>query len=158
VAPRPELLLLDDPTAGLDPVVRREVLEALLATVVAQGGAVVYASHLIHDVERIADRVVVLDAGRVRCDAALDALRAGIVRARAVFNGGDLPGVAIPGTLTTERDGRVFTVIAEADGADVRAALLGAGATHVEITPLTLEEILIAMLRERRASTEVSRV
>ena len=56
VAVRPRLLLLDDPTSGLDPLVRREVLEGVLESVPAEGGAVVYASHLIHDVERIADR------------------------------------------------------------------------------------------------------
>ena len=58
-----ELLLLDDPTAGLDPLVRREVLEGILDAVHADGGAVVYASHLVHDVERVADRVAVMGAG-----------------------------------------------------------------------------------------------
>src|SRR6185436_16721388 len=60
VSPRPELLLLDDPTSGLDPLVRREVLDGVLQSVSHEGGAVVYASHLVHDVERVADRVVVL--------------------------------------------------------------------------------------------------
>ena len=54
VAVKPELLLLDDPTAGLDPLVRREVLEGILESLPAEGGAVVYASHLIHDIERVA--------------------------------------------------------------------------------------------------------
>src|SRR5213594_1651646 len=62
VAWRPEVLFLDDPTAGLDPLVRREVLETILEAVPAEGGAVIYASHLVHDVERVADQIAVLDS------------------------------------------------------------------------------------------------
>src|SRR5436190_23088073 len=53
VAPRPDLLLLDDPTSGLDPLVRREVLDQILQSVADAGGSVIYASHIVHDVERV---------------------------------------------------------------------------------------------------------
>lgn len=146
VAPRPELLLLDDPTAGLDPLVRREVLETLMESVAAEGGSVVHATHLVHDVERIADRVVVVDGGRVRLHGAIDEIKARVVRARAVFEGAP-PDVAPTGTLDRAVDGRLVTLVAERRNGEPEASLRGAGATGVEIDSLPLEEILVALLR-----------
>ncbi len=65
LAPRPEVLLLDEPASGLDPVVRREVLATLVDELGAEGRTVVFASHRMDDVERLADCVAFLDAGRV---------------------------------------------------------------------------------------------
>jgi ABC-2 type transport system ATP-binding protein len=151
VGARPELLLLDDPTAGLDPLVRREVLDGVLDAVSQGGGAVVYASHLVHDVERVADRVIVLDGGRIRLEGELDALKARIRRARAVFDGDAPRGVAIAGAIDSNSEGRVLTVIADAADAaadELDAALRRLGARDVAIEPLPLEEILVALLRE----------
>lgn len=147
VGARPELLLLDDPTAGLDPLVRREVLEGILETVVGDGGAVVYASHLIHDVERIADTVVVLDEGRVALSGGLDSLKGSILRATAVFDGDVRNGRSMPGCIEAVVEGRVLTVVAVGNHADLEAALRARGAREVEITPMALEDILVSILR-----------
>ncbi len=144
VAVRPKLLLLDDPTAGLDPLVRREVLEAILDAVSGEGGAVVYASHLVHDVERVADRVVVLDTGRITLQGTVDDLKARIRRAVAVFDREPPAAPEIPGALDLERDGRVLEVVG--DGA-VEPALRALGAASVTLEPLGLEDILVACLR-----------
>jgi ABC-2 type transport system ATP-binding protein len=148
VAGRPELLLLDDPTAGLDPLVRREVLDGVLAAVSEEGGAVVYASHLVHDVERVADRVIVLDGGSIRLEGELDALKSRIRRARAVFDGDAPRGDAIAGVIEAQADGRVLTVVADAASHTLEASLRGLGAREVAMEPLPLEEILVALLRE----------
>jgi ABC-2 type transport system ATP-binding protein len=66
VAKRPELLLLDEPVAGLDPVARREFLRDLMETVAEHGTSVVLSSHLITDIERVCDYLIVLTASRVR--------------------------------------------------------------------------------------------
>jgi ABC-2 type transport system ATP-binding protein len=154
VSARPELLLLDDPTAGLDPLVRREVLDGILQSVSQEGGAVLYASHLVHDVERIADRVVVLDAGIVRLDGELDALKARIRRSRAVFDGQAPRDAAVAGAIDVSADGRVLTVTADAERGAVEPALRALGAIDVDVEPLPLEEILVAVLREGRAKGE----
>jgi ABC-2 type transport system ATP-binding protein len=150
VAARPELLLLDDPTAGLDPLVRREVLDGILDSMSEQGGSVVYASHLVHDVERVADRILVLDGGHIRLEGELDALKGRIRRGRAVFEGDARTDPAIPGLIDAIVDGRVLTVTAEASNGSLEAALRALGAKEIAIEPLPLEEILVALLREGR--------
>lgn len=148
VACRPELLLLDDPTAGLDPLVRREVLQGIIEAVPREGGAVVYASHLVHDVERVADRVAVLDGGRLRLEGDLEEIKARICRATAIFEDDAPSRPSLPGMIDARADGRVLTVVAGGRNGDLAATLRGLGARRVEVAPLPLEEILVACLRE----------
>src|SRR5262249_3589442 len=65
LAHRPELLVLDEPSSGLDPIVRRDILEAIIRTIADEGRTVLFSSHLLHEVERVADRVAMIHRGRV---------------------------------------------------------------------------------------------
>jgi ABC-2 type transport system ATP-binding protein len=76
VAKRPELLLLDEPVASLDPLARREFLQVLMETVAEHGVSVVLSSHLIADIERVCDYLIVLVTSRVRVAGETDALLA----------------------------------------------------------------------------------
>jgi ABC-2 type transport system ATP-binding protein len=147
VAARPELLLLDDPTAGLDPLVRREVLEGILEAVPAEGGAVVYASHLVHDIERVADRVAVLDGGRLRLHASLEEVKGRIRRVTAVFESDAPSSARVEGAIDIRGDGRVLTIVAEGANGDLEQQMRSLGARQVDCAPLSLEEILVALLR-----------
>ena len=147
IAARPDLLLLDDPTAGLDPLVRREILEGILGAVSEEGGAVLYASHLVHDIERVADRVVVLDRGRLILEGSLERIKARTRRASAVFDGDAPADAEIAGRIDLAAEGRLLTVVAEASDDDLEASLRRLGAKEVEVEPLPLEEILVALLR-----------
>ncbi len=75
VAHRPELLLLDEPAGGLDPAARREFLETSIQLLNEAGSTILFSSHYMTDVERLADRIVMLHDGRVLIDTELDALR-----------------------------------------------------------------------------------
>jgi len=147
VANRPEVLLLDDPTAGLDPLVRREVLAGLLDVVSTAGGVVIYASHLVHEIERIADRVAFMDAGRMNFEGSLEWLKANICRARAVFESDAPASFDLAGKIDWSTDGRLLSVVAEGKNGDLNDALLALGAQEVEVEQLPLEEILVAYLR-----------
>jgi ABC-2 type transport system ATP-binding protein len=77
VAKRPELLILDEPVASLDPLARREFLQSLMGVVADQGVSVVMSSHLVADLERVCDHLVLLMASRVRLAGDVDDLLAG---------------------------------------------------------------------------------
>lgn len=150
VACRPEVLLLDDPTAGLDPLVRSEVLQTILEAIPAEGGAVVYASHLVADVERVADRIAILDQGKLRIEAPLEDLKARVRRAVAVFDA-EAPVLSkgdLPGCIDARAEGRVLTVVADGANGELAAGLRALGAKDVVVDAMPLEEILIAYLRE----------
>ena len=69
LAHRPELLLLDEPSSGLDPVVRRDILEAIMRTIAHEGRTVLFSSHLLEEVERVADDVTMISHGRIALSA-----------------------------------------------------------------------------------------
>ncbi len=75
VCHHPSLLLLDEPLADLDPIVRRDVVAELLDRFRSDDMVIVFSSHLLHDLERIADRIICVDHGRIVADAPLDDLK-----------------------------------------------------------------------------------
>jgi len=75
LAHRPELLVLDEPSSGLDPIVRRDILGAVLRTIADEGRTVLFSSHLLGEVEQVADHVTMIDRGKIVLSAPLDAIR-----------------------------------------------------------------------------------
>lgn len=85
MAAEPELLILDDPTLGLDTVVRRQFLELAIDVIQRQGRTILFSSHILSDVERIADRIGILVNGRLAADCTLEGLKSGIRKFRLIF-------------------------------------------------------------------------
>jgi ABC-2 type transport system ATP-binding protein len=75
LAYRPELLVLDEPSSGLDPIVRRDILGAVIRTIAGEGRTVLFSSHLLDEVEQVADHVTVIDRGRIVESAPLAEIR-----------------------------------------------------------------------------------
>lgn len=100
----PEVLLLDEPFSGLDPVVRGEVLEAVIAHLKHAGRTVVLVSHSIGDVERVADTVVFLEKGKIRRAGDLEEVQRAFVRLAVTLTSADAPWTP-PGKARVERDG-----------------------------------------------------
>ncbi|MGD8377719.1 MAG: ABC transporter ATP-binding protein [Acidobacteriota bacterium] len=146
LARRPRLLVLDEPTTGLDPVVRHEVLEEL-GTVLHDGGrSVFFSSHNTGDVERLSDRITFIDRGRIletgRKATFLERWR----RLRFELDG-DVPAALTDGCATVRSEGSRRELITAEDSPELRAALLAAGARDLRAGPLTLEEIFLARVR-----------
>jgi ABC-2 type transport system ATP-binding protein len=72
---RPELLVLDEPSSGLDPIVRREIIGAIIRTIAGEGRTVLFSSHLLEEVEQVADHVTMIDRGKIVLSASLDSIR-----------------------------------------------------------------------------------
>jgi ABC-2 type transport system ATP-binding protein len=75
LAYRPELLVLDEPSSGLDPIVRRDILGAVIRTIADEGRTVLFSSHLLEEVEQVADHVTMINEGKIVLSASLDAIR-----------------------------------------------------------------------------------
>lgn len=124
LAHRPELLVLDEPSSGLDPVVRRDILTAVVRTIADEGRTVLFSSHLLSEVERVADHVALIDGGRVVFAGELDEVKSAH---RCVTVHLDAPSVSPPsldGVVAWEGGGREWTAVcrtgAEERGTDVR--------------------------------------
>ncbi|MES2316864.1 MAG: ABC transporter ATP-binding protein [Pseudomonadota bacterium] len=133
LSPRPELLLLDEPTAGLDPVARREFNDQLQALQREQGTTVMFSSHLVGEVEQLAQRVGIVQAGRSRFEGEVSALRASVRRIVAEWP-------MAPGEGFTQLRGDVW----RAEPACWDSALWPDGVT---VTQLSLEDIFLAFAR-----------
>jgi ABC-2 type transport system ATP-binding protein len=110
LAKRPELLILDEPIASLDPVARREFLQVLMHVTAEQELSVVLSSHLVADLERVADYLVVLVASRVRVDGELDDLLA----THQLLTGPRRDAASLPGSqqvITESHTGRQSTFL-----------------------------------------------
>jgi ABC-2 type transport system ATP-binding protein len=75
LAYRPELLMLDEPSSGLDPIVRRDILGAVMRTIAGEGRTVLFSSHLLDEVEQVADHVTMISQGKIALSAPLSAIK-----------------------------------------------------------------------------------
>lgn len=149
LARRPRLLLLDEPTTGLDPVARHEILAELMDVVRDERRAILFSSHNTQDVEQISDRITFLDRGRIIESSDKDTF---VDRWRRLYL--DVPpGVAlppVPGVVQATTSGRVAIVITHAYIPGAEAAWAQAGATVREVQRMTLEEIFVSTVMHNR--------
>lgn len=147
-----ELILLDEPAAGLDPLARRELYDLVIERL-GEGGetTVVLSSHLVGDLERLADRVAIIDEGRtLRCDD-VEAYSQGFVRVQVIFPGDVPPDFCLPGASATTREGSVARGVCELQRAgDALAQLEAQPELRVARYPLGLEEVFVDLVGPAR--------
>jgi ABC-2 type transport system ATP-binding protein len=139
-----ELLILDEPTAGLDPVVTEEVLQILVGHVASQETTVFLSSHQIAEVDQIADHLSIIEAGRIVVAGALDDLRQNFRRVQLVFDGA-APAITFnaPGVTRMQRQGRVLTVMTSAGADRIIEEARVLHPVSVDVVPVTLKEIFL---------------
>lgn len=150
LAHRPELVILDDPALGLDPIMRKQFNRDLITHLQGEGRTVFYSSHLLYEVEPVADEVAILDQGRILRQAETDVLRRDVKQ--LVLSQAALTAVRRQLAILDERaDGELVAVVVER--AEEALQRLGPEGIDLRVTDLNLDEIFEAYVAGNRGTT-----
>jgi ABC-2 type transport system ATP-binding protein len=155
----PELLILDEPATGLDVLVRRDFLESIVQVIQQEGRTVMLSSHMVHEVERVADRVAVIEAGKLLACEDTDAFKGRVKKVLVRLPGAeDVALRGVEGVSQVEGSGTRRLVTIAGYSQQHRQALLASGAEIVDVVDMSLEESFIELVRPHvRRSAEVVR-
>jgi ABC-2 type transport system ATP-binding protein len=146
-----EVLILDEPTAGLDPVMVDEILRTLIEDHVSQGRTIFVSSHDLSEVEQICDWVGILEEGRLLLESRLEEIRQEF---RLVIASGEgLPDATSPDVVTATTDGRFRRYVVAREAERFAAELRGQGAAILEISPIGLRELFLHLVRKEEPCT-----
>ena len=142
VSLRPEILILDEPVDGLDPVMRRQIWSIIMADVAENGTTVLVSSHNLRELEDVCDSVGIMNKGKIMIERSLDELQENIVKIQlALPDGESLPeGLDI---LHKSNTGRLQSLIMHGTQEEITEKLQSAHPLFIDAVPLTLEEIFI---------------
>ena len=142
VSLRPEVLILDEPVDGLDPVMRRQIWSLILSDVAENGTTVLVSSHNLRELEDVCDHVGIMNRGSLLLERSLSELQGSVVKVQlALPDGGELPeGMDI---LHASSIGRLKTLIIRGEAEEISVRLAAASPLFSDILPLSLEEIFI---------------
>jgi ABC-2 type transport system ATP-binding protein len=147
LAHRPDLLVLDEPSSGLDPVVRRDILGAIIRTIADEGRTVLFSSHLLDEVERVADRVAIIHQGRILLTSTMDEIKEQHRRVTLRFDQSIDAPPSLVGTLSLEGQGTEWTYVCSGESRQLRSAAEALGATVVDDSALSLDEIFVSRIQ-----------
>jgi len=152
IAQRSRLLILDEPTTGLDPIALDELLRLLVEDCTAEGRTIFLSTHQLAEIEQIADYIGIMDRGKILLEGPLDDIRSSF--RRITVTGANLP-TANPAILRTKREAHATQFIVQRAPDTFAADLIANGATIVDSTPLSLNEIFIELCRTTESREEV---
>lgn len=146
IAHRPQLLVLDEPSSGLDPVVRRDILSAIIRTVADEGRTVLFSSHLLDEVQRVSDHVAMLHLGKMLLTSPMDDILTSHHRLTVRFQQPLDSPLKVDGVLRCEGEGREWTVLCNGERSSVESQLAQLNGEIVERSAPTLDEIFVARM------------
>jgi ABC-2 type transport system ATP-binding protein len=144
LAHRPDLLILDEPSFGLDVIARQEILKAIVRDVAAEGRTVFFSSHLLDEVERVSDHVAIMVNGKIVLADSLDHILESHCRLSIRFESPQEKAPVIPGAIHCTGAGNLWTVIANGELEKVRHEVAQANAEVVDEMSPSLEEVFVA--------------
>jgi ABC-2 type transport system ATP-binding protein len=143
-----ELLVLDEPTDGLDPVMAEELLRELIRLSASDGTTIFFSSHQLAEVEQIADRITIINQGRSIVSGELEDLKRQYQRIKVVFADG-IPA-AIPwaqGADRIRKEGRMVSILSGQNSEEIMAQARALPGTSVDTYPVTLKELFLELMR-----------
>lgn len=144
LAHRPELLILDEPSTGLDPVVRKDILEAIIRTISEEGRTVLFSSHLLDEIERVCDQLAMIHDGRVVLHGPLDQVKQSHRRFILRFDAPQATAPKIPKALSVVGSGKEWQVLCGGLENEWTATAVELGARIVEEQTPSLDQIFLA--------------
>ena len=144
---RPDLLVLDEPVASLDPMARRQFLEQLVEVSANGERSIIFSSHIVSDIERLANRIWILKDGALAWQGDLDSLKESIVRLHVRGSEAAIVSLSVPGALSLRRDGTFATVVVRDFTAESKQLLEQQHDVGIEAESLGLEEIFLELHR-----------
>jgi ABC-2 type transport system ATP-binding protein len=150
LAYRPDLLVLDEPSTGLDPIVRRDILAAIIRTIADEGRTVFFSSHQLDEVARVADSVALIDRGRIVLSGPLDEIKQSHRRVTLRFDDPQTQPPALAGSVVCDGFGRDWTAVTPGSIEAVAEQAAGLGGRIVEEHTPSLDEVFIARIGGRR--------
>jgi ABC-2 type transport system ATP-binding protein len=147
LAHRPELVVLDEPSSGLDPVVRRDILAAIIRTVTDEGRTVLFSSHLLDEVERVADHLAMMHAGRITLTGPLDSVVANHRKLTLRFRDALPAAPSLPGAISCSGEGLEWTCVCNGEIEKLKQEADRLGATIVDDERASLDDIFVARVR-----------
>jgi ABC-2 type transport system ATP-binding protein len=154
LAYRPALLVLDEPSSGLDPIVRRDIMGAIIRAIAEEGRTVLFSSHLLHEVERVADRVAMIHQGRIVFDAPLDEIKETHRCLTLRFAEAQSRPPVLAGVLAWDGAGLEWTAVCNGQVAELRSAAAESGGRIIEERVPSLDEIFVARVGSKCAAPE----
>jgi ABC-2 type transport system ATP-binding protein len=145
----PELLVLDEPTGGLDVMVRRDFLESIVRTIQEEGKAVFLSSHVLVDMERVADEIAIIEEGRLVKRATLDELKDKVKKVKLTFANDPPADARIEGARDVARDGREWVVTYEDFAEGKLDELRKLPISGLQVIDLDLEDIFVVLVGKR---------
>jgi ABC-2 type transport system ATP-binding protein len=150
----PELIILDEPTSGLDPIVRRDFIENIVSEISDEGKTVLFSSHIVEEVERVADYVGIINDGELLLVNSIEEIKSSYKRVRYATNGTRPEVAGVPGLLGVENGRHEQVLTVRGFGEETISALAERGIASPEVLPISLEDIFVDTVRaerERRA-------
>ena len=144
LAYKPDLLLFDEPSSGLDPVVRRDMLGAIVRTIAEEGRTVVLSSHLLDEVERVADTIVMIHQGQIILSDRMEQIRGDFHRLTLRLEAPSETCPALPGMLSCEGGPVEWSLVCKENLETIRRTAEELNTQIVDLTNPTLDDIFVA--------------